>query len=778
MSWLRSVKALLAGAAIAAAGVAAVAASHPASAAIEWTTARYITAADSNFESMSQWDPDQQLINGNWEQVTSLSCASRGECTVGAMFNLNAVGMEQKMFGSVITLTNGTWGQNVLPANWVNRVRRYGAHNISVKAVECFASGDCTLAGTEGGTPTFARKTNGQWSAPQAISGLTCTPTFEFPRGCSWGSTFTAPAGTPNLASNVNDIPGGGAIEAMDCPSAGNCVVAGSFSLLNNSFDPAHVGGFIAVQTNGVWSTPIEIPALSAMNDINQSGLTISDISCANSSNCVVVGSVPVFVNGVTDYSDPNLWCCRRAFAAILGNGVLSNAVQLPGLSTSGESSANNVKCFSAGNCIVTGFRVVGGSSSLFSSTLSNGTWSTAATIPGTDAMASWVSWWDMQWRNLATTRLSCTSQGNCTLAGHILNSSNVNKAYVVDMTNGTWSTMGSIPGVASLGAGTHTSISSIDCPAAGECVAIGSFRSSVNVGGRSDQPFVAVKTNGTWGNATQISGLDYTQEAIDWGSIFKVSCSSVGECAVAGNVANSTNGSRIFVSTYSDPTPPTTTTTAAPTTTTTTTAAPTTTKPTTTTTTTAAPTTTTTTTAAPTTTQPTTTLPAAPIGGVLPPGLGKARIGTRLIEPIKSITPTGKLELAVGDQTFVVPDSKVTLGRPIVITGTGAKPFTTVTVQLFSTPQVLGSFPVAADGTFSGEVIVPAGTPAGNHSLQMVSLSPAGEEVVVQMGVAVSKSPALPTTGSDHSSTLAAVVMLALGVMVLALRRRTFVRD
>ncbi len=97
-------------------------------------------------------------------------------------------------------------------------------------------------------------------------------------------------------------------------------------------------------------------------------------------------------------------------------------------------------------------------------------------------------------------------------------------------------------------------------------------------------------------------------------------------------------------------------------------------------------------------------------------------------------------------------------------------------TVQLFSTPQVLGSFSVAADGTFSGEVIIPAGTPAGNHSLQMVSLSPAGEEVVVQMGVAVAKAAPLPATGSDHSSTLVAALLLVLGAMVLTARRRTFV--
>jgi LPXTG-motif cell wall-anchored protein len=722
---------LLAGLALTGAGI--VISANTASAALQWTDAEYVDTPDSNFEPMRQWANDQTLADGNWEQVSSLSCAARGECTVGAMFNLNQVGF----FGSVITQTNGTWGDNETPSNWLNPVRDYGTHNVSIKTVECFASGACTLAGAQGGAPTFASKTNGVWSAPQIIPGLTCIPTFAWPRGCSWGGTFTAPAGTPNLAENVSDIQGGGGIEVMDCVSPGNCVAAGHFVLFNLSFDPAHYGGFITVQTNGVWSTPVEIPALSAMNDINQGGPVIADISCATASNCVVVGSVPVFVSGVTSYADPNLWCCRRAFASVINNGVPSSAAVLPGLDTSGESSANNVKCFSTGNCITTGFKVVAGQGSLFSSRLSNGTWSNASLVPGSDSMAPWVSWWDTMWRNLATTRLSCSSEGNCTLAGHILRPTNVSDAYVIEMTNGTWSTMGTIPGVANLGAGTGASVSSIDCPAAGECVAIGAFRSSVNIGGRYDQPYVAVKSNGVWGDAALLSGLDYANEAIDAGSVWKVSCAAVGDCAVAGNLASSAQGSRIFVASYFDPTPPPTTTSPAP----------------------------------------ETTLPPAPIAGALQPGLGKARVGTQLIDVIATNLPNGNRQIGVGGQTFTVPPPTLDLGRPIRLSGSGARPFSTVTVQLFSTPQVLGNFPVAADGTFSGEAIIPAGTPVGDHSLQMVSTAVDGTEVVVQLGVSVTGNLQLPATGSDTAPMTIAVIAALAGSLVILGRRRLITR-
>ena len=717
-----------------------------------WSDAIFIETPASNF------DVEQGWINGNWDEVRALSCAGRLQCTLAGSYNLNQVGH----FGSVITQSNGTWSQNKPPASWYSNDVYFKVRNISANVVKCLSPTSCVLAGREGYSPVVATSSNGVWGPPQFLPGFSCVVNFEWPRGCTWGATFSAPQGTPGMEPDANNISGGGIIQAMDCSSVGNCVVAGPYMLLNTSFDQAAGGVFVAVQTNGVWSTPIEIPGMSALGvDILQGNIAVNGLSCTSAGNCVLAGMYPKTVAGFpSEGVDPNLHCCKRAFVATLTNGVWSNATPIPGLTSAGESSADNVDCPSVGNCIVTGLSVLNGNASLFSSTLANGTWSTATQIPGTALTAPWHSWWDLQFRNLAVTQLDCASVGNCTLAGSVRDSSEVSKAFIATQTSGIWSNASLVPGLSSLGNNTDSRISSLSCPTAGECVAVGNNKTALNIGGRSDQPFVVVKSNGIWGNARTIPGLDLTNSVMDPGMI-KVSCFSAGECSVAGSIASNT-GSRIFVTTYSDPNPPPPSTSAAPTTTPTTVVS----------------------TTSPTvvsTTLPTvvsTTLPTAPIAGPLAPGLGKARIGTRIIDVVTTITESGNTVISVGGQTYNLPAKPIDTSKKITISGSGAQPGSTVAIQLFSTPQILGYATVAADGTFSAEVSVPADTPSGDHNLQMVSVAADGTEVVVQFGVSVMNSMQLPATGSQQGPAQLAVFIIALGLLAVVVRRRVGINE
>ena len=732
MARLRNLVNLTAGA-LALVGTIAVVGASSVEAASQWSAVSFIDTPATNF------DVDRNFLNGNWDEVRSLSCSARGECTLAGSYNLNQVGH----FGTVITQSNGVWSQNQPPESWRNTDLFFGVRNITTNVVDCVSPSHCVLAGREGYSPVLSTKSNGQWSTPQFLPGFSCVANFEWPRGCTWGSTFSAPQGTPNMEPNPNDIAGGGIIQAMDCPSVGNCVVAGPYFLLNTSFDQAAGGMFVATQTNGVWSTPVEIPGISALGvDYLQGNIAINGLSCASTGNCVLAGMYPKSVVGFpSDGVDPNLHCCKRAFVATLTNGVWSNATPIPGLTASGESSADNVECPSTGNCIVTGQSVLNGVASVFSSTLSNGTWSTATQIPGTSATAPWNSWWDTQWRRIISTQLDCSSIGNCTLAGTIRNSSEVSKAFIATQTNGTWASAAPVPGISSLGNNTDSTVWSISCPSASDCVAAGTYKSALNLGGRSEQPFIVVKTDGTWGNAMVVPGIDLATSVMDPGSI-RVSCASVGECSVAGSVVRN-SASKIFVLSYSDPNPP----------------APTTTAP-------------------ATTLAPSTTLPTAPIAGLLAPGLGKARIGTVIVDVVKTISANGDTVLSVGNQSYRVPSRPLDTSKKVVLSGSGAQPGSTVAIQLFSTPRILGYATVAGDGTFSAEVSIPADVPSGNHNLQMVSTATDGTEVVVQFGVSVTNTLQLPATGSNHESPLVALSLLMLGVAVLIVRRRLVVVD
>jgi LPXTG-motif cell wall-anchored protein len=727
MARLRNLVNLTAGA-LALVGTAAVVVTSPVEAASQWSSATFIAAAPSNF------DPDNGWQDQNWDEVRSMSCGARGECTIGSIYSYNWVGWGGGYFGAVVSQSNGSWSPNQTPANWRRTTPALGVglRNIGPRAIDCPSGTFCAFGGMEGYSPFVATKSNDQWSNPQLVRGFTCSESFEWPRGCTWGTTFSAPQGTPSLEANPNDIPGGAILDAIDCTTSNYCVIGGSYLLLNTNFDVAFTGSFVSVLSNGVWSTPIEIPGLRAMSD-GVNSPSVRSISCASPGNCAVVGFYPSSTN-----SEGN-----RAFVATMTNGVWSNAMPVPGIGVNGPSSANAVACPSAGNCTVTGvYRVDNSTTAAFVSTLSNGVWSNAVPLVGTTTSVGS----DWNFPNGLITNLACASAGNCTVAGNY-NNSTVEKAFIATQTNGTWASALAVPGLSSLGNNTDSRVSSLACPAAGDCVAVGTYKSALNLGGRTEQPFIVVKTDGTWGNAMVVPGIDLATSVMDPGSI-RVSCASAGECSVAGSVVRN-SASKIFVLSYSDPNPP----------------APTTTAP-------------ATTTAPSTSLAPSTTLPTAPIAGPLAPGLGKARIGTVIVDVVKTTSANGDTVLSVGNQSYRVPSRPLDTSKKVILSGSGAQPGSTVAIQLFSTPRILGYATVAGDGTFSAEVSIPADVPSGNHNLQMVSTATDGTEVVVQIGVSVTNTLQLPATGSNHESPLVALSLLMLGVAVLIVRRRLVVVD
>ena len=133
---------------------------------------------------------------------------------------------------------------------------------------------------------------------------------------------------------------------------------------------------------------------------------------------------------------------------------------------------------------------------------------------------------------------------------------------------------------------------------------------------------------------------------------------------------------------------------------------------------------------------------------------------------------------ISVGGQTYNLPAKPIDTSKKITISGSGAQPGSTVAIQLFSTPQILGYATVAADGTFSAEVSVPADTPSGDHNLQMVSVAADGTEVVVQFGVSVMNSMQLPATGSQQGPAQLAVFFMALGLLAVVVRRRVGINE
>ena len=113
-------------------------------------------------------------------------------------------------------------------------------------------------------------------------------------------------------------------------------------------------------------------------------------------------------------------------------------------------------------------------------------------------------------------------------------------------------------------------------------------------------------------------------------------------------------------------------------------------------------------------------------------------------------------------------------LGGQVQASGQGFEPGSMVDVWLFSDPVYIGSLPVGDDGTFDGELTVPANITPGTHTLQANGLTTDGNLRSMNIGVEVAEPRLqLPVTGnSGQPITGWAVALLAFGLAVLSYRR------
>jgi hypothetical protein len=96
-----------------------------------------------------------------------------------------------------------------------------------------------------------------------------------------------------------------------------------------------------------------------------------------------------------------------------------------------------------------------------------------------------------------------------------------------------------------------------------------------------------------------------------------------------------------------------------------------------------------------------------------------------------------------------------------VTFTGGGFKADSTITITIFSTPQVLGTTVTDSAGNFSVGLVIPAGLELGAHRLEASGVDPEGNPLVVSqaitvttdaevLGISVTASGSLPYTGSD----------------------------
>jgi hypothetical protein len=135
--------------------------------------------------------------------------------------------------------------------------------------------------------------------------------------------------------------------------------------------------------------------------------------------------------------------------------------------------------------------------------------------------------------RESAMAQIECPAPGECVAVG-IFGSSGKVAAWGATMTGGVWADAVELPGVATLDVAGQVQLNALSCPAVGECVAGGTVRSDPGPLSGYDA-FVIIMTGGAWQTAELVDGVAVGVYAY----VTDISCGAPGNCAVTGLADN-----------------------------------------------------------------------------------------------------------------------------------------------------------------------------------------------------------------------------------------------
>jgi hypothetical protein len=307
-------------------------------------------------------------------------------------------------------------------------------------------------------------------------------------------------------------------LNAVACPSAGDCVTVGSY------YDAAgHQQGLIESETAGVWVAS-EVN-LSALNPLGNPDASLRAVACPAVGSCVAAGTYEDSagnIQGLLLTQNGGAWVAARAPISGL------NAYSDPDLQPSA------ISCTGVGNCVVVGsYNGLGQEQGLIL-TDSGGSWS-AQPVGKAGLNASTVP-------AVALADLSCSSTGNCVAVGDYFDSSSMQHGLIETETNGSWS--GTVANLSGLSAAANPSaaLTTVACPAAGDCTAAGTYLDG-SAGHGSYQMMVVSSTDSSWGAAAKAAlpaNADFNGAGAGSAQLDlyadSISCVTAGNCVVVGS--------------------------------------------------------------------------------------------------------------------------------------------------------------------------------------------------------------------------------------------------
>jgi hypothetical protein len=266
-------------------------------------------------ETHGRWDKAQPvpglaaLATGGFTQIDAISCASAGNCTAVGRYNIKGASGPQLF---AVSETGGVWGT----AEQIPRIRALDRGEPAVvSSISCASAGNCALAGnynlTQFTTQAFvASQVGGTWAKAEIVPGIAAlnpagvgaTAAVSCPAvgECTAGGYYTGVPGHSHaftvtqtgatwakaqpvpgtLATNVNATRG---VVALSCASVGTCSAGGSYT------DAAgHQQAFMLTQAHGTWHPRREVPGTVALN--RGGNASVQAVSCPPTGPCGIAG--------------------------------------------------------------------------------------------------------------------------------------------------------------------------------------------------------------------------------------------------------------------------------------------------------------------------------------------------------------------------------------------------------------------------------------------------------------------------------------------------------
>jgi uncharacterized protein (DUF2147 family) len=418
--------------------------------------------------------------------LPALTCVSPGNCEAAGAYTSAKGDVE----GLILNESKGVW---TAPMSLTVPPGAALDPGVTIYGLSCGTLGNCAAVGSyedaSGNIEAFiANEVNAKWSSAKEV---------------------TLPTGALGVGQNA-------LVRSIDCTSAGNCSAVGNYQD-NNSLTPRSQS-FVADEVNGTWHHSIEVTTAAAANF--DPFITLNQISCASSTNCVAVGS---FI----DSNDVTQGLIVNEIKGAWSKGV---ALSLPSSASAyAGASLSEVDCVRDSNCTVVGtFSTTSGAVQGLSAHGAHGAWSRAKelTMPGNANTNPHVFLYGYD-------GISCATATSCSIGGQYQDSAGNDQGFLENEVAGRWTsavTLSLPPGATEAGA--NGGVIAVTCPSSNNCRAGAAYLDSAG----NYQALIASDVNGRWRTGVKVTlPSRATTVGVD-GGLYSLICVTRSSCTGTGS--------------------------------------------------------------------------------------------------------------------------------------------------------------------------------------------------------------------------------------------------